>query len=148
VSGVLGSGTPETARSVDKSTAAPESEGTGNRPCRYCLAAYPLLEAADCKYSHRDDPRVYELAKALARVCQQKNPTDEQVCWFLADANEVVDDFDPTPDKWQVRKLPDDFSEFDARFRINDVTYVLPPGDKCETHPVRLSTYRSWQRET
>jgi hypothetical protein len=119
-----------------------------SRPCRYCLAAYPILEGEECERTHRDEQRVYDLATAMAALFQQRPPTDEQVGWFLDDADAVIDDFDPTPHKWRLRRLPDDFSEFDVRFRINDVTYVCQAGDKCEKAlPVRLSTLREWQRE-
>jgi hypothetical protein len=120
------------------------------RPCRYCTAAYPILfedgDTTACEWTHRDEQRIYDLATAMARVFQQRNPTDEQVCWFLDDADAVADDFDPVPDKWQIRKLPDT-AEFDWRFRINDVTYVVQPGEKEKSLPVRLSTLREWQRE-
>lgn len=124
-----------------------------SRPCRFCLAAYPVLfengETADCELTHRDDQRVYDLATAMAAVFQHRPPTDEQVGWFLDDADAVIDDFDPAPARWRVRKLPDnDHDEFDCRMRINDVTYVVQPGDKgCKPLPVRLSTYREWMRE-
>ena len=119
-----------------------------SRPCRYCLAAYPVLEGELCEDIHRDEQRVYDLATAMAAVFQQRPPTDEQVGWFLDAADAVVDDFDPTLNTWRVRKLPNDFREFDCRFRINDVTYVIQPADKSEALPVRLSTYRSWLRES
>jgi len=125
----------------------------GNRPCRYCKAAYPILfedgETTACEWTHRDDPRIYDLATAMARVFQQRNPTDEQVAWFLDDADAVVDDFDPAPDKWRIRKLPqNNYEEFDCRFRINEVTYVIQAGgNKEKVLPVRLSTLRGWQRE-
>ena len=117
------------------------------RPCQFCTAAYPEMADEICQWEHRDEQRVYDLATAMARIFQQRNPTDEQIAWFLEDANAVVDDFDPPPAKWRLRKLPNDFSEFTARFRINDVTYILQDGDKEKTTPVRLSTFRSWQRE-
>jgi hypothetical protein len=118
------------------------------RPCRYCVAAYPELAAEICEWEHRDEPRIYELATAMAAVFQQRPPSDEQVCWFLSDADAVVDDFDPVPEKWRIRKLPPTRGdEFVARFRINDVTYVLRDGDKEKVPPVRLSTLRGWQRE-
>jgi hypothetical protein len=125
------------------------------RPCRYCAAAYGTdgLFAAEelsqmCEWEHRDDQRVYDLATAMARVFQQRNPSDEQVAWFLDDADAVVDDFDPAPEKWRVRRLPETkYDEFDARMRINDVTYVLQAGGKEKTTPVRLSTLRGWQKE-
>ena len=121
-----------------------------SRPCKFCLAAYPILfedgDVSACEFEHRDDPRVYALAAAMARIFQPRPNTDEQIAWFLQDADAVVDDFDPPPEKWKLRKLPDGFSEFDARFRINGVTYVLQSGDGKPT-PVRLATLRSWQRE-
>ena len=94
---------------------------------------------------HRDDPRVYGLAIAMARVGQGRNPTDEQVGWFLGDADDVVDDFDPPPERWRVRKLPDsDEDGIDARLRINDVTYVCLEGGKdCRGGVLRLATYRA-----
>lgn len=121
------------------------------RPCKFCLAAYPILfedgDVTACEWEHRDDPRVYELAAAMARLFQKRQPTDEQVGWFLGDADAVVDDFDPPPEKWRLRKLPDKHLEFAARFRVNDVTYVIQEGGKEKTNPVRLSTLRGWQRE-
>ena len=119
-----------------------------SRPCRYCLAAYPSVADEVCEYTHRDERRVYDLATAMAAVFQHRPPSDEQVGWFTDDADAVVDDFDPAPAKWRVRRLPqDDYSEFDLRMRINDVTYVVQPGEKEKVNPVRLSTLRQWQRE-
>ncbi len=125
---------------------------TASRPCRFCLAAYPILfedgDVTACEWEHRDDPRVYELAAAMARIFQPRPNTDEQVAWFLQDADAVADDFDPPPEKWKLRKLPDGGSdEFAVRFRINGVTYVIPEGGKEKANPVRLSTLRTWQRE-
>ena len=122
------------------------------RPCRFCLAAYPILfengETDSCEFEHRDDPRVYALARKLATVYQQPRPTDEQVAWFLADADAVIDHFDPPPGKWKIRTLPLGKScEFVMRFRLNGVTYVVQDGDKEACHPVRLADLRQWQRE-
>jgi hypothetical protein len=122
------------------------------RPCRFCLAAYPILfedgDVASCEFGHRDEPRVYDLAAAMARIFQPRPNTDEQIAWFLGDADAVVDDFDPAPGKWRIRKLPPGKSgEFVMRFRVNDVTYVIRDGDKDPVPPVRLSTLREWQRE-
>ena len=118
------------------------------RPCRYCTAAYPSVADEVCEYTHRDEQRVYDLATAMAAVFQHRPPTDEQVGWFVDDADAVVDDFDPPPQKWRVRKLPDGhYDEFVCRFRVNDVTYVIQDGDKSKELPVRLSALRQWQRE-
>ena len=121
------------------------------RPCKYCLAAYPILfEGGDvtaCEFEHRDEQRVYDLAAAMARVFQPRPTTDERIGWFLQDADAVVDDFDPQPEKWRIRRLPDGKNDdFIMRFRINDVTYVCRDG-KDYVPPVRLSTLREWQRE-
>jgi hypothetical protein len=123
-----------------------------SRPCKYCLAAYPILfedgDVSSCEFEHRDDPRVYALAAAMARIFQPRPNTDEQIAWFLQDADAVVDDFDPPPEKWRLRKLPLGGSgEFDMRFRVNDVTYVCQAAGKEKTNPVRLATYRAWMRE-
>jgi len=126
-----------------------------SRPCHFCIAAWKgygggykiLPNAGDCEATHRDDPRVYTLAAAMAAVFQHRPPTDEQTGWFLDDADAVIDDFDPVPAKWRVRKLPDS-GEFEFRFRVNDVTYVVQAGGhKEKVLPVRLATLRSWQRE-
>lgn len=123
-----------------------------SRPCRYCLAAYPILfedgDTTSCEWEHRDEQRIYDLAAAMAGIFQQRQPTDEQVGWFLADADAVADDFTPAPERWRLRKLPSKkYDEFIARFRINDVTYVLQEGCKEPVPPVRLSALRAWQRE-
>lgn len=111
------------------------------------MAAYPTVADEVCELTHRDEQRIYDLAAAMAAVFQHRPPTDEQTGWFLDDADAVVDDFSPVPEKWQVRTLPNDFSEFDAQFRINGVTYVVQPGEKEKVLPVRLSIYRQWVRE-
>jgi hypothetical protein len=116
------------------------------RPCRYCVAAYPEIADEICEMEHRDEQRVYDLATAMARIFQPRPTTDERVQWFLNDADAVADDFDPATEKWRIRKLPGDSSEFIMRFRVNDVTYVLQDGDEKNT-PVRLATLRSWQRD-
>ncbi|TBL44264.1 hypothetical protein EYA84_02140 [Verrucosispora sp. SN26_14.1] len=134
-----------------------------SRPCRYCVAnwteittrhkipgADPILPSAeDCEFDHRDDPRVYDLATAMARVMQDRNPSDAQIAYFLGDADDVVDDFDPTPDRWRVRKLPESARDheqgIEARLRINDVTYVALEGGKdSRGSVVKLTEFRSW----
>jgi hypothetical protein len=111
----------------------------------------PILpDAQDCGWTHQhDDPVFYALATKMAAVyCQTRTPTDEQIGWWLDAADAIVDDFKPPPERWRLRKLPDT-DEFEARFRLNDVTYVLQEGGKGEVaQPVRLSTLRAWDRET
>jgi hypothetical protein len=125
--------------------------GRVTRPCKFCLAAYPILfedgDVSSCEFEHRDEQRVYDLAAAMARVFQPRPNTDEQIAWFLQDADAIVDDFNPVPAKWRLRKLPDGSDEFAARFRVNDVTYVIEDGGKEKTNPVRLSALRAAQRE-
>lgn len=131
------------------------------RPCLFCIANWagatgkftgePLLPTAeDCRFTHRDDPRIYDLARAMASVMQQRKPTDEQVSWFLEDADDVVDDFDPAPERWRVHRLRsavgDEIDEIDIRLRINGVTYVgLAGGKDCRGSVVTLKEFRSWQ---
>ena len=130
------------------------------RPCKYCIANWagitskgghePILpEVEDCEFAHRDDPRVYALARAFAKVFQDRVPSIEQISWFLEDADEVVDDFEPAPEKWSVRRLrackTDQEQGIDVRLRINGVTYVgLEGGKDTRGSVVRLSTFRSW----
>ena len=120
-----------------------------SRPCRYCTAAYPTIADEICDdFLHRDTQSLYDLATALAAVFQHRPPTDEQVGWFVDDAEAVIKDFDPLPAKWRIRRLPETrYQEFDCRFRVNDVTYVVQAGEKSKELPVRLSTYRQWMRE-
>jgi hypothetical protein len=44
----------------------------------------------------------YELATAMARLFQSRTPSDEQIGWFMEDAEAVVGDFDPPPEKWRL----------------------------------------------
>jgi hypothetical protein len=117
-----------------------------------------MPEAMDCEMHHgeheADDPRVIALAAKIAgSCCGTKHPSDEQIAWFLGDADQIVDDFDPAPEAWRVSKLPasrnDGFDEIVQRLRINDITYVALEGGKGDPGSlVRLSTFRSWQQGT
>ena len=122
---------------------------TVRRPCRFCLAAYPAVAHETCQFEHRDDPRIYALAAALAAMFQSGfqsgSVTDEKIGWFLADADAIVDDFDPAPERWEVGQLPCD-PEFVMRFTVNGETYIVQDGEGHVT-PVRLSTFRQRQRE-
>lgn len=117
------------------------------------LGGVPLLpDVEDCQFAHRDDPRVYDLARAMAKVMQDRSPSDEQVSWFLGDADDVVDDFDPAPEVWQVRRLPSSANDpddgIDIRLRINDVTYVgLEGGKDSRGNVVPLKTFREWRND-
>ena len=114
-----------------------------DRPCRFCAAQ--RFELEECEMTHRADiDDLTPLATRLASIFQQRNPTDAQIGMFMGDADAIFGDFDPKPDVWRVRKLPlNDYDEFVMRFRINDVTYVVPDGEGYN-EPVRLTEYRSW----
>lgn len=118
-----------------------------SRPCQFCRAAYGA-DAEMCEFSHRQSVEVVApLATAMARLFQDRNPSDEQIGWFMEDASAVVEDFDPLPEKWRLRRLPDTkYDGFVARFRINDVTYVIEDGEG-HIPPVPLARLREWQRE-
>lgn len=132
------------------------------RPCRFCVAGWaaatgripgatPIVPTAgDCGETHRDDPRVYALARAMAKTMQDRHPSDVQVSYFLEDADEVVDDFVPAPDRWSVRRLPPSANDaddgIDVRLRINDVTYVALEGGKdSRGSVVKLAEFRKWR---
>lgn len=135
---------------------------TTTRPCRYCIANWAgvttrnggtviLPEPADCEMTHRDDPRVYDLAAAYARAIHETDPTDEQISWFLGDADDVIDDFNPAPGRWTVQRLPsgdeDGFRGIDARMQINGEPYVALEGGKdSRGQVVRLSVFEGWHR--
>lgn len=139
---------------------APAAE---TRPCRYCIAGWaeprvkdplpdwtpPVPDPEDCEMAHRDDPRVYALAAAMAAEMQPEQ-TDAKVWYFLEDADEVVDDFELVPETWTVEKLPDgkdSFGEVDAWLRINGVDYVALAGEKCRGQLVKTEEWRSWHDE-
>jgi hypothetical protein len=124
------------------------------RPCRYCIADWAPTEvsAEECEMRHRDDPRVYDLARSLAIVLQDRAPSDQQIAWFLADADQVVDGFDPAPTRWKVRRLPassnDHYDGIEVRLRINDVTYVALEGGKdCPGDMLPLAEFRRQEKE-
>lgn len=130
------------------------------RPCRYCVAAWagysksdpPIVpEPRDCEWEHRDDPRVYALAREMARAVAG-NRDDEHTGWFLADADQVVDHFAEPPARWRVSRLPsgkrDAEDEIECRLRINGISYVALEGGKDsrgDLHP--LAEFRRHQRE-
>lgn len=124
-----------------------------SRPCQYCIADWAPSEIGneECEWRHRDDPRVYALARALAVVFQQRNPTDQQIAWFLSNADQVVDDFDPPPAVWRARRLRpcvnDQYDGIEVRLRINGVTYVGLEGGKDDDGPLmKLAEFRRSQR--
>jgi len=140
------------------------------RPCRYCIANWtgmsnripgrttpPILPTGqDCEWNHeRNDQPLYDLATVLARVFTgDRQPCDEQIGWYLLDAEDVLGDYDalPLPGRWRVRKLPESANDgergIDIRLRVNEVTYVgLEGGKDSRGSLVKLSTFREWHRE-
>lgn len=114
--------------------------------CKYMEAAYPLLGDEACS-EHQHDVSTFELAKALAVVCQSPNPSDEQIAWFLDDAGAVVSDFDPTPTEWEITGLTHSYVVgLDFVLRINDKPYVIPQSDWEPSHPISLAEWQSWHR--
>ena len=123
---------------------------TATEKCRYMDSACPTLGAEDCCGAHRHEDRVFTLARAMAVIFQKVDPSDEQVAWFLDDADAVVEDFDPTPDAWEVadlKDMPDEMPGIAHMFQINGVEYVLQDADWEPARPVRLTTYKSWTEE-
>lgn len=117
--------------------------------CRYMKAAYPTLGAEDtCRGQHRHDEPTFTLARALAMVCQQPSPTDEQIAWLLDDAAAVVDDFDPAPDMW-VATEPVLTNEAGLEFTltINGREYVVQPSEWDASRPVSRTQWEAWQDE-
>lgn len=118
--------------------------------CSYMAAAYPTLDADDTCDNHRHEQRIFDLARAMAVEFQQPDPTDEQIAWFLDDADAVIDDFTSAPDRWEITDnevMPKELPGIVNRWRINGVEYVLQDSDFEPAAPVLLSTYLSWIEE-
>lgn len=114
------------------------------RPCRYCVAGWSA-SAEDCEWTHAYD--VVSLATEIARAIQEADPTDAQIGWMMSDADAIFQDFKRIPKVWKVTDFTtNERSEFTARFKVNGIVYVIEDGEG-ECHPVRLSTWRQWQRE-
>ncbi|KAB2808335.1 hypothetical protein F9L07_22735 [Pimelobacter simplex] len=116
--------------------------------CRFMQAAYPDLDARDSCSEHRHDNQTFALARALAVVCQDPDPSDEQIGWLIDDAAAVVDDFDPAPADWVV--TPPEMGEAANRYgvdftlTINGIDYVVPESEWEPSHPVALAKWRKW----
>ena len=119
--------------------------------CRYMAAAYPGSTADETCHSHRHEARTFDLARAFAAgVHETPDPTDEQVGWFLDDADAVVDDFDPVPESWVTTAFEyTGEAGLDLTLTINGRPYVVQDnmgsGEACT--PVARSTWESWTRE-
>ncbi len=116
-------------------------------PCRFIAAAYPGQECFD----HRHEARVFDLSRTLAAATHKTaDPTDEQAAWFLADADAVVDDFDPTPPEWVVTAAEiSNEPGLDFTLTINGRAYVVQDnggsGEVC--NPVARDVWESWHAE-
>jgi hypothetical protein len=118
--------------------------------CRYMQAAYPDLSAEDtCEGFHRHEDRVYNLARAIAAAVHECEPSDEQVAWFLNDADAVVDDFTPTPETWEVvnHGYPEEEPGLNFAMRVNGVEYVAQESEWEPATPVKRETWESWTRK-
>lgn len=122
--------------------------------CVYMRAAYPTLSGDESCSEHRHEPQVFALARALAIEFQKPEPSDEQIAWFLDDADTVIDDFESAPNQWPTewaitghRTMPKELHGITDLFKINGVEYVLQEAEWEPSHPVKLSTYRSWHDE-
>lgn len=118
--------------------------------CRYMEAAYPSLDAADTcgTADHRHDEHTFALARAFAVACQDPDPSDEQIGWFLEDAAAVIDDFAPSTVEWTVTPFePSDIVGLESTFEINGRPYVLQPSEQEPSHPVSLTRWHEWEDE-
>ena len=119
------------------------------RDCRWCFAAYPILADEECP--HLNDPRIGDLARAFAVVCQNPDPSDEQIGWFVEDADAVIDDFPAETTSWTVTgPVPpseDESFALDFTLTINGEAYVVQQSEGEPAHPVKRSTWESWIEE-
>ncbi|WVX88135.1 hypothetical protein SEA_LITNINMCQUEEN_79 [Gordonia phage LitninMcQueen] len=116
--------------------------------CRYMQAACPDLMADDVCSEHDHTKDVFDLATALATVFQGDPPTDEQIAWFLNDAQAVVTDYlahEGSPFMWQVRPDNDALKPPGVihMLKVNNVQYVIQDSDWEPSVPERRSTYLS-----
>ncbi|MDI1288691.1 MAG: hypothetical protein PSX37_01910 [bacterium] len=123
--------------------------------CEFCRAAWPSLTGDD--FFHGDDPRLPDIARALADVAQGPNPTDEQVGWFIDDADAIVGDWPGHPGPWVITdwnhsptdpECPEEsWVGIDLTFTLNGVPYVIQESEFESMHPVKRDTYLSWHAE-
>jgi len=116
--------------------------------CRYCLAAYPTLGDEE-HLTHSDDPRMGDLARALAVLFQSTDtPTDEQIGWFCQDADAVIEDH-PDATEWVITDHVDmpPLTGVDLEFTLNGIPYIVQPSEWEPSHPVKRETYLSWISE-
>lgn len=86
-----------------------------------CPSCCLLGDDVDCRHT----PQTVELARAFAVCCQQPDPTDEQIGYFIDDADAVIDDVGPSP--WIIERLDTsggeqcrpDCARYDSAFLVN-----------------------------
>ena len=120
--------------------------------CRYHAAAYPELDARDTCDDHRDDPRLYDLARAFAVACgHHPEPSDDVIGWFIEDAEAVIDDFSPEMTAWVVTTptppSEEESFQLDFTLTINGEAYVIQQSEWESARPVKRSTWESWLEE-
>lgn len=114
--------------------------------CKFIEAAYPTMSGDPMMCAgHRHEPRVFALARVMATAFQKPEPSDEQIAWFLDDADAVVDDFPREQSQWVIVDggEPKE-SGLTHQFTLNGVAYVLQDSDWEPAHPVKRETYESW----
>lgn len=106
--------------------------------CKYMAAAYPILDGEDtCGIFHEHTPAVFELATHLASMFQETStPTDEQVAWFLNDADAVIQQVPVLPtiagniglqvERTTDRHLPPGCTD---QFNVNGCEFVIQDSD-------------------
>ncbi|GAA1812583.1 hypothetical protein [Nesterenkonia flava] len=118
--------------------------------CRYMGAAYPDLTGADtCEGFHKHTPEVFHLASLLASLFQQNPaPTDEQIAWFLNDADAVIRQqpvlatiggtIGIEVERTTGRRLPPGCTD---QFNVNGVEFVIQDSEGEPSTPELRSTY-------
>ncbi len=114
--------------------------------CRYMQAAYPDMSADHVCSEHSHTTDVFALATALAAVFQQDPPSDEQIAWFLNDAQAVVEDYlahEGSPFMWRVQRDTDSPKPPGVidMLKVNNVQYVIQDSDWEPSVPERRSAY-------
>jgi hypothetical protein len=94
--------------------------------CRYCLAAWGDI-GLECDHGEREA----SIARQIAARIHKQEPTDEQVGWFMDDAEQicaVVRDESPIVTRWEGRTMR--LTVSGHRFRVADeggLVYVGGP---------------------
>lgn len=100
--------------------------------CAYCTATgWDAWGEVGCGH----DERHATVARLIAEICQQPNPTDEQIGWFMDDAEAVVSEGVTT---YSVNQSNDGEYGDDFHVWINGVHYWTGPGNEEGDCPLRV----------